>query len=212
MSFEKPLYLVDCSSPLVYAWPSFVFFIGDMRIPLPYEPDSPVKLAIPLPSSIDGRDDPYLIEKHGIGDRHQQLPLPVLCVTNQEHISRVETLLYGAGLFPLIVDDDVFRIDDSYSLESILSDELVKKFQLRITEMPLTMPVDSFTPIPYVDHQCNLIVPHACPPIWQWWKEGVSPGAIVRCFERVLPKDIYEKLQKGQPLHQKDQPPISHAT
>jgi len=123
MSFEKPLYLVDCSSPLVYAWPSFVFFIGDTRIPLLYEPDSPVKLAIPLPSSIDGQDDPYLIEKHGIGDRHQQLPLPVLCVANQEHISRVETLLYSAGLFPLIIDDHVFRIDDSYSLESILSNE-----------------------------------------------------------------------------------------
>jgi len=74
------------------------------------------------------------------------------------------------------------------------------------------MPVDSFTPIPYVDHQGNLIISHACPPIWQWWKEGVSPGAVVSCFERVLPKDIYKKLQKDQPLHQKDQPPISHAT
>ena len=207
MYFEKPLYLGNTNSPLIYAWPSFVFFVGDTRNPLIYESGSPVDLTISLPQLVDGQDDPYIIEKHDIGLKQYQLSLPALCVTDGEYLSRVETLLYGAGLFPLIIEDSVFRIGDSFSLESTRGNEILKKHDLRISKMPFTMPIDSFSPIPYVDHQTNLIIPHACPPIWQWWNDGLSPGSIVCCFERIVPKEIFEKLQKDYPLHQKDQPP-----
>ena len=180
-----------------------MFFVGDTRIPLIYEPGSPVKLAIQLPQNDDEREDPYLIEKHKIGPRQLELALPALCITNPIHMETVETILYGAGLFPIIIDDALFKIDSSTTFKGIQSDKMVREHNLHLDEMPLTMPVDSIGPIPFVDHKRNLIIPQACPPIWQWWMGGISPGSIVRCFKAILPEEVYEKLQKNHPIHQK---------
>ncbi len=137
MYFEKPLYLVDTLSPLIYAWPSWIFFIGDTQTPLIYEPGSPIDLAIPLPPAGDERDDPYLIEKHKIGSRHIQLPLPALCITNPKYIGEIETLLYGAGLFPIIIDDAFFGLDSSYTLESIEKSEVAQDCQRALENAPV---------------------------------------------------------------------------
>ncbi len=206
MHIKDPLYLVDTNSPLIYAWPSYVIFLGNPQTPAIREPDSPVDLVISFSFNSDQNEQQDLLNRHNLGQINERESLPMLCVTNPCQVSKAESALYHAGLFPINIDDKLFRMNPNHTLDSLRNEDMVKENKMVLEALPITTPISLWQPIPYVDHNLNLIILQACPAIWQWWRGGLGPGSIVRCLKNVLTNDIYQKLQKDHPVHQKDQP------
>jgi hypothetical protein len=204
MEKSPPFYLVDKDSHLIHVWPGKVFFMGTTDAPIIYEKDSPIEEVYPLPKDFDVEEIQACCAKHKLEHLLELGNTPVLMVCNASEMGRIETglMVYKLNFVPIC--DNTFRFSDERidipdgdgSFREILGYPLM--------ERPLSKPNYHWKHIPFIDHKGDLVISQQCDSVWQWWKGGLDPITIIKCFQDVFPKNLYLDLAKRYSHPKKD--------